>query len=118
MTRKEKLEALKLLYTETDINDLLAKISPLDKSRELVVWKYIIDKNKLYELILKVKNIEELNELTKEINEYTFLYNDYFYKDSDNYGRLYGVEHFKEEIIENLEYDLWTYFESLEEPNE
>lgn len=118
MTRKNRLEALKLLYTETDVNDLLTKINKLDKSRELTIWKYIIDRTDLYELILKTKTREELSELTEEISEFTFGYNEYFYKDIDDNNKLYGAQRFKEQIIDTLEYDLWTYFEALEEQDE
>lgn len=118
MTIKNKLEAFKLLYTETDVNDLLTKISQLDKSRELNIWKYVIDRTDLYELILKTKTREELSELTAEINEFTFDYNEYFYKDIDDNNQLYGAQRFKEQIIDTLEDDLWNYFEQLEEPNE
>lgn len=118
MTIKNRLEAFKLLYTETDVNDLLAKIRKLDKSGELNIWKYVIDRTDLYELMLNTKTREELSELTAEISEITFDYNEFFYKDIDGNNQLYGAQRFKEEIIDTLEDELWNYFESLEEQDE
>lgn len=118
MTRRDRLEILKLIYTETNTNDLLTKISQLDKSRELNIWKYIFDRTDLYRLILKTKTREELSELTAEIGEFTFDYNEYFYKDINDNNKLYGAKRFKEQIIDTLEYELWNYFEESEESEE
>lgn len=117
MTTRDKLEILKLIYSNNNVDSILKDIRAIDTKKELNVWKKILDKNDIYDLVTKAENMEQINNITTMISNRDFRYNEYFYKEYEE-SNIFTAETFELKIINNIEIELWNYFEELEEPNE
>lgn len=117
MKIKDRLEILKLIYSSTYIDSILKDIRAIDTKKELNVWKKILDKNDIYDLVTKAENMEQINNITDMISNREFRYNDYFYKE-DEESNIFTADLYELKIINNIEIELWNYFEALEEKDE
>lgn len=116
MTIRERLKILRMVYKVESLNELLITMEKIDMEHELSIWDTIYTKNELYEMIKEITSKQQLNDLLKWIEVVDFKQNNYFYKNSeDNY---FPADEYKDLILEEIEDDLWDYFEKLEDNNE